>query len=78
MAVTAYVLITSSAAATKSALEKLKASQFVQVAHAVTGPYDIIATVVAEDIDALGRVITQEIHTIDGVERTLACIVMDI
>ncbi len=78
MAVKAYVLINSSAAATRAALEKLRSSQRVQSADAVTGPYDIIAIVEAEDMDALGQVITREIHTIEGVERTLACVMMNI
>lgn len=78
MTVTAYVLITVTAKEVKNALEKLRASQMVQSAQAITGPYDIIATVEAEDMDILGRKITQEVQSIEGVDRTLTCVVMNL
>jgi DNA-binding Lrp family transcriptional regulator len=78
MAVKGYVLITATAKEAKQILETLQASRIVQSAEAVTGPYDIIATVEAEDVDSLGRLITREIQHIPGVERTLTCLVMQI
>lgn len=78
MSVTAYVLITTTSRETRNVLEGLKASAVVRLADAVTGPYDIIALVEAADIDSLGQMITQMIHSTEGVERTVTCITMKI
>lgn len=76
MAVKAYVLITTANKETKNALGKLRATRIVQSSDAVTGPYDIIAVVEGEDMDTLGQLITEQIQSIDGIERTLSCIVL--
>jgi len=78
MALTAYVLVTTTAKEVQSTLDRLRSSNNVRPADAVTGPYDIIATVQAENMDALGGLVTKEIHNIEGVERTLTCIVLDL
>jgi DNA-binding Lrp family transcriptional regulator len=78
MAVKSYCLITATAKESKNVLERLRASGIVQSAEAVTGPYDIIAIIGAEDMDALGQLITREIHSIEGVDRTLTCVVMSL
>ncbi len=78
MAVKGYVLINTTAKGAKHVLGALQYARAVESAEAVTGPYDIIAIVQAEDVDALGRVIAREIQNIAGVEKTLTCIVMHI
>ncbi len=40
---------------------------------AVTGPYDVIAQVEAESIDALGEMVISEIQAVKGITRTLTC-----
>jgi DNA-binding Lrp family transcriptional regulator len=50
----------------------------VKSAVVVTGPYDVIALIEAPDLQALGRVITEKIQTIEGVERTLTSLVTGI
>ena len=40
----------------------------------VTGPYDVIVQVEAEDLDRLGKAITSEIATVPGVQRTTTCL----
>lgn len=74
----AYVLITAEAPEMKNALQKMRASKAVQSAEAVTGPFDIIATLEAEDVNAMGKLVTQEILAIGGIQRTLTCIVIDL
>ena len=44
----------------------------------VTGPFDVIAQLEAEDLDDIGRSITEGIQTIDGVGRTTTCLVVRI
>lgn len=40
----------------------------------VTGPYDVIASVDAPDINAIGTVLTDRVHIISGVVRTVTCV----
>jgi len=76
--VKAYVLTQIRAGKTGSALVALKASERVCSAEAVTGLYDIICVVEAEDIEGIGRVVMEEIHGVEGIERTLTCVVVGI
>jgi len=47
------------------------------VAHAVTGPHDIIAIAEAPDVTALGELVVQKIQSVSGVNRSLTSIVAD-
>ncbi len=44
----------------------------------VTGPYDVIVTLEAEDLNRLGKAITEEIATVPGVSRTTTCLSVDL
>jgi DNA-binding Lrp family transcriptional regulator len=48
----------------------------VQVAEDITGPYDVIARVQASSLDQLGRLVASRIQVVDGVTRTLTCMVL--
>lgn len=80
--VKAYVLIETSAGkakGVKKALSKLKASPSTVVSlDAITGPYDFVAVVEAPSLDAVGRLVTDGIGTIDGVTRTTTCVAVAI
>ena len=52
----------------------LRALPGVQTVDAVTGPYDIIAVVEAPDLNAVGDLVTSQIHTISGIGRTVTCL----
>ena len=43
---------------------------------AVTGPFDVIAQLESDDLDKLGRAITDAIQQVDGVQRTTTCLVV--
>ena len=45
---------------------------------AVTGPFDFIAVVEGPTLDAVGRLVTDEIGSIDGVTRTTTCLAVAI
>ena len=45
---------------------------------AITGPYDFIAVVEGPSLDAIGRLVTDEVGTIDGVTRTTTCVAVAI
>ncbi len=42
----------------------------------VTGPYDVIAIVEAANLNDVGDIITSRIHTIEGLSRTVTCLVV--
>ena len=73
MAVTAFVLVTTSVGRTKQVLQELRKIDRVKSADAVLGPYDIIATVEGESLESIGKIITLHFHKVDGLERTTTC-----
>jgi DNA-binding Lrp family transcriptional regulator len=78
----AYVLIETAPGKTKSVKKELSGitGDDSAVAHldAVTGPYDFIAVVEGPTLDAIGRLVTDEIGAIDGVTRTTTCVAIAI
>jgi DNA-binding Lrp family transcriptional regulator len=40
----------------------------------VTGPYDVIVQMEADDLDKLGNAITEGLQRIEGVQRTTTCL----
>jgi DNA-binding Lrp family transcriptional regulator len=80
--VKAYVLIETAAGQAKSvkrALGKVAGgSARVAALDAITGPYDFIAVIEGPGLDAVGRLVTDEIGSIDGVTRTTTCVAVAI
>ena len=78
MAVRGYVLIEAEVGRSKSvgeAVLKLRHPDAKVVGvDTVTGPYDVIVQMEAEDLDKLGTAITDGIQRIDGVQRTTTCL----
>ena len=48
----------------------------VQLAEDLAGPYDVIARLQAPSLDQLGRLIMAHVQLLDGVIRTVTCIVL--
>ncbi|HLF70534.1 MAG TPA: Lrp/AsnC ligand binding domain-containing protein [Dehalococcoidia bacterium] len=78
MAFRGYVLIEAEVGRSKGvgeAVLKLKhADARVTSVDTVTGPYDVIVQMEAEDLDKLGSAITEGIQRIEGVQRTTTCL----
>jgi len=74
MATKAYILIETSVGKSRDVADTLRALHGVQNVDAVTGPYDIIAVVASPDLNAVGDLVTSEIHTINGIVRTVTCL----
>ena len=70
MATKAYVLIETSVGKTKDVLGSLRQLNGVKEADAVTGEYDVVAVVEAENLNSIGELVTGKIHTIVGIQRT--------
>lgn len=49
----------------------------VKQAHLVTGPYDVIAFIEANDLKKLGDILVKDIQSTGFVARTLTCITVD-
>ena len=80
MTMRAYVLIEAAVGKAKAVGEGVMKLQFsdakVISVDAVTGPFDVIALLESDDLDKLGRAITDGIQQVDGVQRTTTCLVV--
>ncbi len=48
----------------------------VKLADAITGEYDVIASFEAQDFSVIGATIVEKIQRIDGVVKTVTCLVL--
>jgi DNA-binding Lrp family transcriptional regulator len=71
--VEAYVLAQTEVGAAADASNEIDALEGVISAEAITSPYDVIAGLQTEDVDALGKLVVSRIHLVGGVTRTLTC-----
>jgi DNA-binding Lrp family transcriptional regulator len=72
----AYVLIESEVGKVAHVAQAMRDLDGVQVAEDVAGPYDVIARVEASGLDELGRMVVFRMQVLDGVTRTLTCMVL--
>ena len=76
----AYVLIEAAVGKANTVADGVKKLDFkdaqVISVDAVTGPFDVIALLESDDLDRLGRAITDGIQRVDGVQRTTTCLVV--
>ena len=70
----AYILIETAVGKSRDVAEALRSLTGIENVDAVTGPYDIIAIVEAPDLNAVGDLVTSQIHTINGIVRTVTCL----
>ena len=71
--VEAYVLVQTEQGKMAEIAQRLAQLDSVSETSVVTGPYDVIARVVADDTDAIGKLVVSEVQTVGGVTRTLTC-----
>ena len=74
MLTNAFILIETAVGKTREVADSLKAVGGMQSVDVVTGPYDVIAVIDAPDINTMGALVTEKIHTISGVVRTVTCV----
>jgi DNA-binding Lrp family transcriptional regulator len=72
----AYVLIESEVGKVAHVAQSMRDLDGVQLAEDLAGPYDVIARVQASGLNELGRMIVFRIQVLDGVSRTLTCMVL--
>jgi len=76
MVAKAFVLIETEVGKTKDVIAALQSQKTkdIKSVDAVTGPYDVIAVVEHDDFNAIGSLVTQKIHPVQGVTRTVTCL----
>lgn len=76
----AYVLIESAVGKSGDVAHGVSGLKFsdakIVAVDAVTGPFDVIALLESDDLDKLGRAITDGIQQVEGVQRTTTCLVV--
>lgn len=59
-----------------TAAEKISKIEGVKMAHAVTGPFDVIAYAEVANLAALSDLVLAKIQTVEGVEKTQTALVV--
>ena len=76
MKLVSYILIQAAPGTTKTAADAISRIKGVKMAHAVTGPFDVIAFVEVPDLTTLSDLILAKIQNIEGVQKTQTAIVV--
>ena len=73
----AYILIETRTGTLLDVSDTLSSVSGVEIVDTITGPYDVIAMVEVSDLNAVGQIVNGEIHGINGVVRTMICVVIN-
>ena len=74
MGTKAYLLVDTAVGKTRDVAATLRALEGITSVDVVTGPYDIIAIISGSDMAVVGNIVTEHIHTVPGVVRTVTCV----
>jgi DNA-binding Lrp family transcriptional regulator len=70
----AYILIETGVGQSVNVVNALISKHGVLSADRVAGPYDVIAVIEAEGLKSVGDFVTEHVHTIGGIIRTVTCL----
>jgi DNA-binding Lrp family transcriptional regulator len=76
MATKAFILIETVVGKNRDVVARIQQIKGIKSADSVTGPYDVVAVIEADSTTEIGDIITSKLHTIDGVYRTVTCLVV--
>ena len=68
--VRAYVLIEIAAGRSRELVDSLKGLDGVKDVARVTGPYDVIAVLEAEEVQSISDMVAEHVHSKEGVLKT--------
>ncbi|MFO7769418.1 MAG: Lrp/AsnC ligand binding domain-containing protein [bacterium] len=71
----AFVLINVEPGAVSDIVAQLRNAEHVTAAYTVTGPYDAIAELEAEDYGRIAELVESEVRKMEGVEKTMTLVV---
>ncbi len=78
MATKAYLLVETAVGKTRDVAATLRDIDGIDTVDVDTGPYDIIAVIAGDDMSVVGNVVTERIHTVTGVVRTVTCVAVGV
>ena len=78
MTTKAYLLVETAVGKTRDVAATLRDIEGIDSVDVVTGPYDIIAIIAGDDMSVVGNVVTERIHTVTGVVRTVTCVAVGV
>ena len=82
MTVRAYVLVEAAVGTAQRVGETIRELKHpdaeVTSVDTVTGPYDVIVLLQSDNLDKMGRCITQGIQRVEGVTRTNTCLAVQL
>ena len=70
----AFVLIETAVGKSRDVVSALEKIEEIASVDMVTGPYDIITVLEADDLNSVGDTVTGRVHTISGIVRTVTCL----
>ena len=78
MAIKAYLLVETAIGTTREVANSLRAVEGIESADVVTGPFDVIAVINVADFTQVGILVTEKVHTINGIVRATSYPVVDL
>ena len=82
MAIRGYILVQTEVGRTQAVGRAMRDARpknaRVIAVDTVTGPYDVIVQLEADDLDELGKAITENLQNVDGVQRTTTCLAVSL
>jgi len=71
-----YILVELAPGTARKAAEAISKIEGVKMAHAVTGPFDVIAYAEVPDLTALSDLVLAKIQNVEGVQKTQTAVVV--
>ena len=82
MSVRGYILVETEVGRTQAVGRAMRDVQAgtarVLAVDTVPGPFDVIVHLEADDLDELGKYITEQLQNVDGVQRTTTCLAVSL
>jgi DNA-binding Lrp family transcriptional regulator len=75
--VRAYILMTLEPGKAMDVVQRLRREAGVLQVDAITGEYDAIAQIQADDVKGIGSLIVDRIQSFSGVSRTITCLAVE-
>jgi len=74
LATRAYILIETAVGKSNDVSDSLNEIPMMKAVDMVTGPFDIIAIAEAADLPSIGDLISDGMHNIPGIVKTVTCL----
>ena len=74
MTTRAYILIETAVGKTNDVARELRSTTNMMSVDTVTGPFDIIAVVEADSLPSIGELISEGMHKVPGIVKTVTCL----